>query len=182
MSSNLITSNRRHLSAVAGAVALCIAIAGTASADYAVQIGALSEPNARFADRARDVGAVTTSLTERGITRYRVGRFATKADGRTTLERLRAAGYRDAFLVTTDGASTASYASDTPTYNSSRSIAVSDLPEVGAGPPRAPAASARDLSTVPPELEDRTVVLDGRLHVMENGDFIPLSEYLRHRR
>jgi cell division septation protein DedD len=140
---------------------LILSLLGAGSAladDYVVQIGAFRQPQADFAERARQVGTVTLSTGTSGLTRFQVGGFATQREAREALTQLRAAGYADAFVRRL--ASTAA--------------PLEDLPAVGAGPP--PHNTSR-LDALPADLRAKVVYLDGVLHVKEGDRFIPLAEY-----
>ncbi len=133
-------------------------VSGSAAAEYVVQIGALSRANPGFAAPAMSVGTVMTSETETGLTRYRVGPFASRSEARAAKAKLQAAGYADAYV--------------------SR---IQTLPDVASAPP-SPSKGASppgsvDISTLPEEVRAKLVYLDGELHIKEGKKFVPLSKY-----
>lgn len=135
---------------------ILLAAAGAWANDYVVQVGALERPSEPFAERARTIGAVSTSQTDEGMTRYRVGPFSTKVEAEQAKAELRAAGYEDAFVLQTR-----------------RSSRTAELPPVSAGPESA----ADEVAALPEDLRRRVVYLDGVLHVKEGDRFTKLSEY-----
>ena len=53
-------------------------LSARAGADYTVQIGAMGETHAGFADRAATIGPVSTRPGSSGLTVYQVGRYAVR--------------------------------------------------------------------------------------------------------
>ncbi|MEN9331441.1 MAG: hypothetical protein RLZZ94_531 [Bacteroidota bacterium] len=66
-----------------------------------VQVGAVKEGGA-ISPKIKDLKTVFNITFEDGYTRYFVGRFSTIADAKVRLEKLKDAGFEDAFLVAYD--------------------------------------------------------------------------------
>ena len=82
------------------------------------------------------------------------------------------AGYAGAFIVTKETAPNSAVPSiPDPTREKS-------APEAALGPAR----DADLLAEVPDALRDRVVILDGRVHVIDGDEFIPLEVYLERTR
>jgi cell division septation protein DedD len=137
---------------------LSLAAAAAGAADYTVQIGAFRNPDPSFAESASRLGSVHTSRSEAGLTRFLVGRFPTRSAAQALLEKLRGAGYSDAFVRRADPAP--------------------NLPDVAQGPRPSAAAETGDasLESLPADVRDKVVRLDGVLHIKEGDRFTPLSE------
>lgn len=136
--------------------------------NYLVQIGAFRHPSADYADAAQKVGPVANSISASGITRVRVGPFASMNDANRAKSALQTAGYSDAFVLRAGGG-----VSETRSIGSSRT----SLPPVAAKHSRGRDESI--LSSLSDEVRDRVVVLDGVYHVQDGGEFIPLRDYQR---
>lgn len=146
--------------AIFAATLLCFA--GTAlAADYVVQIGALRIPDASFSKPADEVGTVATSKNKDGLTRYRVGVYASKDEASAALRSLQSVGYTDAYVVLVGRVASAKI--------TKRSRA---------GTPIGEAVDLSMLSQLPEEVRIRVVYLDNVLHLKDEGRFTPLREYL----
>ena len=152
----------RFITAMLLAVGLSIP---AAAAEYVVQIGAFRHPNPSFAEAASTVGQVSNRVTASGLTRVEVGSYASRTAAIEALERLRAAGYDDAF-VRRSGAGNPAPAALAP-----RTPAVSAAPK--------PRGVQDELASLPADIRRRAVILDGRLHIKEGNRFIPIAEYGR---
>lgn len=140
-----------------GAV-LGIALASLAQAgDYTVQIGAFRNPPADFARAAESVGPLQTTRTAAGVTRYRIGEYASEDEADVARIALVEAGYADAFVIRAGGARR-----------------VASIP-----PPRTESPPGDPLAGVPDHLRARVVLLDGVYHVKDGDRFTPLEEALR---
>lgn len=129
--------------------------------DYTVQIGAFRSAPADFAAAAERVGALHTTQTEQGVTRYRIGDYASKDEAESARAALVEAGYTDAFVIRARGGRRAS---TSPTSTEAR---------------RPGSRSGDPLAGLPAELRARIVLLDGAYHVKDGDRFIPLEEALR---
>lgn len=143
-----------------GVLLLWVAPALTARADYTVQIAALRQPSAGLFDSASRFGEVRMVKTSEGITRYQVGRFANAGDARPIRDRLRSAGYTDAFVR------------HVPNLDADGATAITTIDEVSKLPSVSSAAA-----DVPEEVREHMVLLDGELHVKDGDRFVPLEAY-----
>lgn len=132
--------------------------------EYRVQIGAFRSPEASFAAAAESVGPVHHSKTAEGVVRIQVGRYATEEEASAARAMLLDAGYTGAFVVRTDR---------------DAAPAVPSAPSVPSTPSDPSTPKSDPLAGVPLALRDRVVILDGRIHVVEGDDLIPLDLYLR---
>jgi hypothetical protein len=169
----------RFATTVALAASICIGGvggAGAAAADeYSVQIGAFERPDPSFVAAAEAIGKLYRSRNSNGLTRIQVGRYASLEEANVALRALAGAGYADAFVVNKSA-------------RLSDSARAGEVGQGGQRPLQASATTSRSPSTrgdesnllanVPAELRSRTVLLDGKLHVMEGDRFIPLRAYL----
>ena len=135
-----------------GVLAASLAQAG----DYTVQIGAFRNAPVDFASAAEDVGSLVTSQTEEGVTRYRIGEYASFRAADEARRALVEAGYADAFVIRARGVGRAA-----------ARATESRRPE---GDP---------LAGIPADLRARVVILDGAYHVKDGDRFTPLEEALR---
>ena len=137
---------------------LGIVLASLAQAgDYTVQIGAFRNPPADYAVRAESVGPLQTTRTAEGVTRFRIGEYASEAEADVARIALVEAGYADAFVIRARGARR-----------------VTTIPA-----PRTESRSGDPLAGVPAHLRSRVVLLDGVYHVKDGDRFTPLEEALR---
>lgn len=157
----------RFATTVALAASACagfVSVAGSASADeYSVQIGAFESPEPSFAEAAEKIGKLYETRSPTGLTRIQVGRYASLEEANVALRALAGAGYADAYVVNKSARLDAA-AREARTRTGSTVSTRGDDPNI--------------LANVPAELRERTVLLDGRLHVIEGNRFIPLREYL----
>ena len=147
-----------------GVFALCLgfSFASLAQAgDYTVQIGAFRNAPAGFSSAAERVGPLRTTLTANGVTRYRIGDFASRDAADAARDALVEAGYPDAFVIRSRGAAEMT-AVRSPTAPAMRDADVGD-----------------PLANLPAHLQSRVVLLDGEYHVKDGDRFIKLDEALR---
>ncbi|MFK7898181.1 MAG: SPOR domain-containing protein [Myxococcota bacterium] len=167
----------RFATTVALAAGVCaggLGYAGAAAADeYSVQIGAFERPDPNFAAAAEEIGKLYQSRNVNGVTRIQIGRYGSLEEANVALRALNGAGYTDAYVVNKSARLSDSVEAGQlgqTTSRSSRTAAITST------------RSRRDesalMANVPDELRGRTVLLDGRLHVMEGNRFIPLRAYL----
>lgn len=150
MSPSILRATRPILLGVI--VALVAGVSSVATAgEYSVQIGAFRDVESGYAERATAVGELYTERTRAGVTRFQIGRFASKQAAQAARSALIGAGYADAFVV---------------------EKAVADASRPDAAP------SADPLASVPDSLRSRVVLLDGAYQVKEGDRFVPLAEAL----
>ncbi len=135
------------------------AISPVVNADYAVQIGAYVKPSLLDSTAAEEVAQVHTHESASGVTRILVGRFGSSADARTALAALKAAGYRDAFIIQTSNDAMADTDSWSPARRSAR------------------AASQRQWSHLSADLRAKLVLVDGRPYIKDGDTFTSLETY-----
>ena len=143
-----------------------------AGATYTIQIGAYADPSHAPLDEAREIGNVTMTPGRDGLTRIRVGDYATEADAQLTLERLRGAGYADAYIHESRGTKStpASVMSAAP---AAQATAMAPVRGRGVGASEARLAAAR--AKVSPDQYMNIVYLDGRLMLKEGDQFTALE-------
>lgn len=118
--------------------------------DFTVQLAALSKPNPEFETQAANHGEVRTSASPEGLIRYRIGHFDTLFDAEEFVIKLRNEGFTRAYVVALSETAVAIESS-------------TELPELG---------------SLPSDVRDQVVLLDGELHVKEGDNFIPVAQYL----
>lgn len=175
MTHRLRSPSLRFATTVALAAGVCaggLGSAGSAAADeYSVQIGAFERPDPKFAEAAEEIGKLYRSRNGNGMTRIQVGRYGSLEEANVALRALNGAGYADAYVVNKSARLSDALAGGEYVQTSTRTA--SAITSTG---PRADESSL--LANVPEEVRSRTVLLDGRLHVMEGNRFIPLRAYL----
>ena len=135
--------------------AMACASMQAALADLTVQVGAYEKPATANLDAARGVGQVYLLPGADGLSRLLVGRYDSTEQAKSALRRLRAVGYRDAFITRAAGIST--------TY----------APGRAAAPPQ----RQRRWEHVPEKLRMKLVLLDGQPYIKDGDVFTPLSQY-----
>lgn len=142
---------------------------------YAVQLGAYKNPDMTIFSILDEYGTVYTEASADGLTRIKLGNYASRSEAESVLKAIRNIGYRDAFLSPA-GDAVSSIDSDIPMAE-----IVSHVPssfsygrEGYVNPESLPIWS--QLSDYQRE---NVIYLDGVLHIDEDGQFIPLSDYAR---
>ncbi|MFK7794853.1 MAG: SPOR domain-containing protein [Gammaproteobacteria bacterium] len=137
---------------------LIISIASSAQAhqhanSYSVQIATYRNLPNNFLTSAEAFGEVHTSQAN-GLTRVSIGSFSNRNEAQALLSQLKKAGYEDAFISHL-GASSSPSSSE---HNNPTS-------------PSSEMAKFRNLSDAE---KDRAVFVDGKLHLKEGNQFIPI--------
>ena len=143
------------------ATASLFALPPAQAANYSVQIGAYKDPAAAETKRASDIGEITMHPGRDGLTRIRVGHFESEQDAQTALQRVRAAGYADAYISDERGRPVGHHEQRLPL---SRPTAYSEDKRLSAAKAKIPADQHRNI-----------VYLDGRLMLKEGNTFRSLD-------
>ena len=138
-------------------IASCIGIGASATADYTVQIGAMTVPDPAFTQAASAHGEVIAKRLPSGLTLYQVGRFQLRDDATALHRKLVADGYVDAYVKTT-----------TPPRSVAQSASESTQPA--------------QLASLSPEERAKVVYLDGVLHIKDGDSFTPVESVSASRR
>ena len=131
---------------------VCIAQSDQHASAYTVQIATYRNLPNNFLTSAEAFGEVHTSQAD-DLTRVSVGSFNDRNEAQKLLSRLKQAGYEDAFINRLATSSAASTQHNNATHHSSEM------------------AKFRNLSDAE---KDRAVFVDGKLHLKEGNQFIPV--------
>ncbi len=139
---------------------------------YSIQLGAYKNPDMTIFSAAEEYGALYTENSTYGLTLIKLGHYASRSEATTVLQAVRSAGFRDAFLSSAgDGAF--SMDEEIPMaeifpVNSSYSSDENIKPE-----------SLKIWNQLSDSQRESVIYLDGVLHIDEDGQFIPLTDYAR---
>ncbi len=166
---------RQNRIAVAGL--LLLAGASAQAQTYAVQIGAFSNPNAQVLDEARRIGELYTAPAPNGLTRYRVGPFATEQLALSARDTLRQLGFPDAFIKLEQDREAMDQAPVAQISDAEPASAVtSDVPaRLVSGRRELTREETEYLLSLSPDERSAVVYLDGRLHKKVDGEFVPVE-------
>ena len=138
---------------------------------YAIQLGAYKNPDMTIFSILDEYGTVYTVLSSDGLTRIKLGNYASRAEAEEVLKAIRNIGYRDAFLSSAGGvdenipmAEIISPAPSSSSYGREGYVNPESLPI---------------WSKLSDYQRENVIYLDGVLHIEEDGQFIPLSDYAR---
>ncbi len=137
---------------------------------YAIQLGAYKNPDMTMFSILDEYGTVYTEVSGRGLTRIKLGNYASRSEAEDVLQVIRNIGYRDAFLSPAGGAVSnvdipvSETISSSPSYSGESYVNPESLPI---------------WSQLSDYQRENVIYLDGVLHIDEDGQFIPLSEYSR---
>ncbi|MCF6236602.1 MAG: SPOR domain-containing protein [Gammaproteobacteria bacterium] len=139
---------------------------------YSIQLGAYKNPDMNIFSAAEEYGALYTEESVYGLTLIKLGHYASRSEAVAVLRTIRDAGFRDAFL-TSAGAGISSFDEDIPMaeifpVTSSFSNEKNINPE-----------SLKIWNQLSDLQRESVIYLDGILHIDEDGQFIPLSDYAR---
>lgn len=137
-----------------------LASAQPSVAQYAVQVGAYKDPSTIDTGQLGTFGDVQLNPGADGITRIRVGSFATAQAADSTLRALRNAGYSDAYIMASNRRASTAYSAPTRARVDNDDLGTRYL----AAKAKLPAAS-----------EGQIVVVDGRLMLKLGDQFRPLD-------
>lgn len=143
------------------ATALLFLLPSAQAASYSVQIGAYKDPAAAETTRASDIGEITMHPGRDGLTRIRVGHFESEQDAQLALQRVRSAGYADAYISNERGRAVGHQQQRLP----------HSLPMAYSEDQRLNAAKAK----IPADQHGNIVYLDGQLTLKEGNTFRSLE-------
>lgn len=162
------TSSDSALFILTLSIALSLMSGAAVAGEFAVQIGAFRQAPSGFAEAATKVGALVTSETPEGVTRFQIGQFDSMAAAETAKSALIGAGYADAYIVQKN-----------VSLQRSRDEQLMQPMQPTSQSPRANVAISLGndpLAGLSESLRSRVVILDGAYYVKEGDQFIPLSE------
>ncbi len=169
--------NLLRLNCITTACVLLLVGASAQAQTYAVQIGAFSNPNAQVLDEARRIGDLYTAPAPNGLTRYRVGPFATEQLALRARDTLRQLGFPDAFIKVEQEREAMDQPPGEQMSDAEPSPATSEVPAklVSSGRRELSGDEVQYLMSLSPAERSAVVYLDGRLHKKIDGEFVPIS-------
>jgi hypothetical protein len=124
-------------------------------------MGAYERPELSENESAARVAKVYMFKGATGLTRIMVGRFSSSADAQATLDALKTAGYRDAFITR------------------SNEKAFNDVEQLTGSQDSGSRRADANWNHLSKELRAKLVILDGRPHIKDGDRFTPLEQYPR---
>jgi hypothetical protein len=134
-----------------------IAQADQSSSSYSVQIATYKNLPKNFVESAEKYGRVHTSQNG-GLTRVSIGDFDNRNAAQNLLSQLKRAGYEDAFISRTNSSMSSNQPQDNSHHHAS--------PDSG--------SEMAKFRNLPDSEKERAVFIDGKLHLKEGSDFIPV--------
>ncbi len=139
---------------------------------YSIQLGAYKNPDMNIFSAAEEYGALYTEESAYGLTLIKLGHYASRSEAIAVLRAIRDAGFRDAFLSSAGGGI---FSID------------EEMPMAETFPATSSFSNEKNIN--PESLKiwnqlsdlqrESVIYLDGVLHIEEDGQFIPLSDYTR---
>ena len=136
---------------------------------YALQVGAYKQLDMALLSTLEQYGTLYTEETDQGLTRVKLGNYASRAEAEDTLKMIRNMGFQDAFLSSASGG-VSNFEADAPivemasSYSSNGYVNPESLPI---------------WNQLSDDQRENVIYLDGILHIEEDGQFIRLSDYAR---
>lgn len=138
------------------------------ASQFAVQLEASKSPDLNRYASLSVHGKLYTVNTDNGYTRTRLGPYENKSKALEILEKVRAAGYADAFVARHDnGVSTSS--APAPAKPPAGKVRYGDIENFDV-------KTLKEWSMLTPEQQKNLVYLDGKLHIKDGNNFIPLHD------
>ncbi len=141
---------------------------------YSIQLGAYKNPDMVIFSAAEEYGTLYTEESAYGLTLIKLGNYASKSEAADVLRAVRNIGFRDAFLSSA-GNGVFSVDEDIPMAEVISSAPPSSHDRMGYVNPE----SLSIWNKLSDNQRESVIYLDGVLHINEDGQFVPLSDYAR---
>ena len=136
------------------------------ASQYAVQLEASKSPDLNRYQALSVHGNLYTIAASNGYTRTRLGPYENKSKALDVLDKVKAAGYADAFIAKQQGGDITASVSSVASHPVKRQYDIENFD----------VKTLNEWKMLTPEQQANLVYLDGKLHVKNGNKFTPLHE------